>query len=332
NVVNTTIYALILGLALYWCYVLLRKLEIEVDWRFMLVLSPYIALGSSLRALEDAELFPEGVAYLFIAPQIYLVITLLVVTGLLFTWLFTKRLPMPAFKGDKGTVFIAMELVVAGLITAWFMGGLSTLTVYSLAALVFGLFISFCVSCLSVFRDQEGRMGYLAVTAANGTFLLLMSGMYILLWLQDPWVAGVNTHPSEIWLIPVTAFLLTMSMIVSLHVLSSRSKIVSIFALPSSALIMFGHTFDATATYRGLAVYGYAEKHVLARNVISLANSPIAMFFMKFAVVVAIIYFLEIHIKKEMEDDTMMGVLRLAVFVLGFAPGLRDMLRIAMGI
>ncbi len=70
NVYNTALYATVLIIAVFLTYKLLRKMRIKIDRNFLLGVSPFVALGGVLRALQDAF----SISYLFVTPLIYFVI------------------------------------------------------------------------------------------------------------------------------------------------------------------------------------------------------------------------------------------------------------------
>ncbi len=80
NAVNTTVFAVIAIAAIYLIYKFLNSRGIKTDEKFYWAIIPYIFLGSIVRVLSDAKVFPRGVElggitfYPFITPQIYVVI------------------------------------------------------------------------------------------------------------------------------------------------------------------------------------------------------------------------------------------------------------------
>jgi uncharacterized membrane protein len=100
------------------------------------------------------------------------------------------------------------------------------------------------------------------------------------------------------------------------------------------AVLLFAvHYVDAAATYVGLDFYDYREKHVLPDFLIELTGTAAVMFMLKLVVLSIIIYTMEIYYRREMlANPRMAGLMRIAVLVLGLAPGTRDMLRNAAGI
>jgi uncharacterized membrane protein len=71
NPVDTFTYAIVLGISLFLVLKLLEKLNIELDTRFIIAVVPYIFAGSSLRVLEDSNIFAPPLRYLFVTPIIY---------------------------------------------------------------------------------------------------------------------------------------------------------------------------------------------------------------------------------------------------------------------
>lgn len=83
NPVNTITWALVLVVCLFLTLKLLKKLEIEIDRRFIAAVSPYIVVGASLRVMEDAELVTPPLSYLLITPLIFFLIFFCCVTILI---------------------------------------------------------------------------------------------------------------------------------------------------------------------------------------------------------------------------------------------------------
>ena len=79
NVYNTLVYAVLLIIAVFATYTLLKKMKISIDNKFMLGVLPYVILGGLLRALEDASSY----GILFKTPIIYIVIFVIAFVSLL---------------------------------------------------------------------------------------------------------------------------------------------------------------------------------------------------------------------------------------------------------
>ena len=82
-----------------------------------------------------------------------------------------------------------------------------------------------------------------------------------------------------------------------------------------------GQLFDAVNTALILSLFGGFEKHVLPRFVIEKTSSSFSFIPLKLAIVVPILYFLN-----KSEDKEFSRLILLAIFVLGFAQGLRNLI------
>jgi uncharacterized membrane protein len=101
--------------------------------------------------------------------------------------------------------------------------------------------------------------------------------------------------------------------------------------------MIFGHQLDGVASYisiydpfnMGLPVY--IEKHPASDLLLQIW--PPLFPIVKFFLIVGIIYVLDILYKDELQSQKIfVNLLKIVIFILGFAPGLRDLLRVAMGV
>ena len=91
--------------------------------------------------------------------------------------------------------------------------------------------------------------------------------------------------------------------------------------------ILLAHLFDASTTYVAVEYYNYYEQHVLPNAINQLFDTYLTLFPMKIIVIVAVLYIIDQYF-----DDLMIkNLLKLTVFVLGLAPGLRNILTLAIG-
>ena len=91
--------------------------------------------------------------------------------------------------------------------------------------------------------------------------------------------------------------------------------------------IVLTHLFDASTTYVAVEYFNYAEQHVLPNALNQLFNTYLTLFPMKIIVIVAVLYIIDQYF----DDSTIKNLLKLTVFVLGLAPGLRNILTMAIG-
>jgi len=84
NVVNTLVYAVILGIAVLLLYKMLKRMKVKIDERFFLALMPYILLGPLMRSITDIGLLPR--TYLTVSPGGYFVIAAFAIASLFLVW------------------------------------------------------------------------------------------------------------------------------------------------------------------------------------------------------------------------------------------------------
>jgi len=113
NPINTIFYAIIVIIVLYWLYKMFKKYKIDLDFKFLLAILPFILIGSISRALEDAELFNAPIVYLFIAPIIYIFVGVVVIVIILLgagIRNYSNRTNLPNGLLLVGGTFIALAL------------------------------------------------------------------------------------------------------------------------------------------------------------------------------------------------------------------------------
>ena len=91
--------------------------------------------------------------------------------------------------------------------------------------------------------------------------------------------------------------------------------------------ILSAHLFDASSTFIAIDFYGYGEQHVLPNALMNIAGTAAVMFPLKIAVILTALYVIDEYV----EDDVIRNMLKLAIFILGLAPGLRDFLSLSIG-
>lgn len=93
---KTAVFAILLVVAVYAIYEILKKMKIEADYKFAIGVIPYVALGSTIRVLRDANyVFTSD---LFVTPGIYFVTFFIALAGLLIALALNRKFGIPYFK------------------------------------------------------------------------------------------------------------------------------------------------------------------------------------------------------------------------------------------
>jgi uncharacterized membrane protein len=270
TLISEITYGLILIIALFFIYKLLKKLKIVVDWKFALALMPYILFGPISRTLEDAGFFTEPVVYFFISPLIYFQIAAYAVVFLLLGHLLEK-------KYNKKYLTVNNILFSSGVI--FFLSSLITLIFLSLE--------------IDSFRFD----------------VLIFS----------------------VCLVSIVTFIVYL---VS-YIFRKNEKIV-VYKNPLNIAIIFGHLLDGITSYISIKDplnmgLSYAEKHPASNLLLELWGPLFPI--VKFLLVIIIIYVFDILYKDELKSyKILVNLLKIGILILGFSPGLRDLLRVTIGV
>lgn len=96
----------------------------------------------------------------------------------------------------------------------------------------------------------------------------------------------------------------------------------------SNLIPLLAHLFDASSTFIAVDFFGYWEQHVLPGALTDLTGSAFVLYPLKISVILISLYLIDDNI----DDEIIKNTLKLCIFILGFAPGLRNFLSLIMGV
>ena len=275
TIVSELTYGLMVIVALFLIYKLLKKLKIVVNWRFALALMPYIIFGPVSRVLEDSAFFEPPLIYWFITPLIYLQITVYAIIFLLLGWYLEQK-----FKNS----WITTNKIL-------FLGGLIFLI---------------------------------------PSFILIAGWIFGYQW---DTTTGVRF---DVFLIAVALVLLIIGLVYLFASKFKGKKDFSVYKNPLNLFMIAGHQIDGITSYISIKdpfMMGlhYTEKHP-ASNLLLEIWGPLFPI-VKFLLIIVVIYVFDILYKEELKNHiTLVNILKIGILILGFSPGLRDLLRVTMGV
>jgi uncharacterized membrane protein len=164
---------------------------------------------------------------------------------------------------------------------------------------------------LSDYHKIWAVMGITAVF--SGLFLLVPVG--IKSWFGIGLILGITA----IW----------CTILFLVYKFSHKLKASHIFTKENTAILGV-HLFDATTTFVALQYFNYYEQHVVSSAAISLIG-PLAQFVLKTIVVVTVLWALDKYLKGS-ENENLRNFLKIAIIILGLAPGLRNFTRLGLGV
>jgi uncharacterized membrane protein len=276
TIVSEITYGVLLVLALYGIYSLLKKLHITVNWVFCLSLIPYIIFGSVSRVLEDTGYFSEPWIYWFISPLIYVQTTL-----------------------------------------------------YALFFLLLGYYIEQ--------RVKNKRITLAKIIFLGGLFILLPCIYLITQWiLGDQWGESYGVRFDVLVIIlSITSLIVGIVYILAKKYLKNSN--LNVYSNPLNLSMIFGHLLDGITSYvsiydpLNMALPSYIEKHPASDFLMQLW--PPLFPIVKFILILFIIYVFDIVYKDDLKSHrNLVGLLKIGILILGFSPGLRDLLRVTLGV
>lgn len=363
--VNTVVYILMMVAAVIVLQALFRKWRLPVDDRMVWALMSWVVLAPVLRVMEDADYFAEGIDVLFISPLIHIHLALWLgisgvigyigrknhismLTMLLVAYIaFTGLLVLPNVHIHDTGHFWILSGVIAGAVmiavtlhNTWdwesiprsmlaFAIGLITMGLGHWAQListpwaqdsgmlprdnemVWPILVVVVIPLLitwAVWRMGEEDLAQLRLT--GNEVGLIPDGMTLDEWESE----DRSNHPMEM--------------------LSPRG----ILATPLVAGMLFGQLCDGLATMVGIDWFGYSEKHPVSDAVIQFGDSlnllgeGAWLFFLVKAVIVSLIIWMFSQMRIEKRQQHLRILIVLAVMIVGMAPGLRDIGRLALGV
>lgn len=203
------------------------------------------------------------------------------------------------------------------------------------------LFLTLFVLFIAVYLVKIRKVTKWSIPQIMGSigFVLLLPFLYyVVLWMTgETWSSSSGLFPNVFFLVSVLCVGITLAFYaVSKYVESFWDK-ASAFSEPINLFMIFGHQLDGIASY--ISIYDplniglpvYVEKHPASDLLMQLW--PPLFPIVKFLLIIGIIYVLDVWYKEELESQKIfVNLLKIGIFILGFAPGLRDLLRVMMGV
>jgi len=335
TIISEITYGIILVIALYAIYKLFKKLNILIDWKFCLALMPYILFGPVTRVLEDADYFNIPSVYWFISPLIYLQIAayalFFVIMGYYFEKL-TKKTSRKYFLAYPSLLLLGLNIPVTMI---WIFG--SKYGIYPIEPVI--MYLVSCIALIPLFFNYFKQKTITINTIVfSGGLLFLMPSLY----LTARWIAGEQWSFSQgvRFDVFVLIFGLVASITAAVYFISRRyenNEKFSVYKNPLNLSMIAGHMIDGITSY--VSIYDplrmglplYMEKHP-ASDMLMVIWPPLFPI-VKFILIITVIYIFDVFYKEELRNyRTFANLLKIGILILGLSPGLRDILRVTMGV
>jgi len=335
TVISELVYGLSAFLIMYYIYRLLKKLKIQINTVFACVLLPYFAYGAIARVLEDSQFFVSPFSYWFVTPFIYLqIICFAVVFGLL-GWFYNKRFEQIEKKYRMAYLLIVVLFFDFIITAVWFFSASFQMQATEIICLFLVSFL--CTAPLILFFYS--RKTYVVnVFILTGGLLLLLPSVY----LSIRWIIGFQWNSTigirfDVAGLVLGAATLVVCCVYGIVLTWKKNSKIAIFKNPLNLSMIFGQLLDGFTSYisiknpLGFSDLQYSEKHFLSDGILDLWGPLYPL--LKFIFVILVIYLIDVFYKEDLKKYSELVVIFKIVFlILGLSPGLRDLLRITMGV
>lgn len=271
----------------------------------------------------------QGEAYNIVDTLTYALI-LVVGVYVLYRWLSTSTwLADIGFKIDQGFILATLPYVILGGVmrviedTGMITGPLKFLLI---TPLIYFVLFAFTVSMmfLSLHLAKRGMGGsFNTLYAGAGTFVLFVACLVLVAWSTTH--RGIDLF--ILCIIPFMALCATTIVWAFMRYVLSWKYV----ADPLYITLLFGQLLDASATSYGIDLHPsvqYVEQHVVGSALIDATGTAFVMFPLKLVVLFPAIYVMELYRKEA--NPAFWHLVLLAMIVVGFAPGIRDMVRMVL--
>jgi len=176
------------------------------------------------------------------------------------------------------------------------------------------LILSVKVSC----SKNRGDYNYTLPFGLIG-LLWMIANLTILVSMEEviaPWVLFAVTGISGI----LISVIYVISRIFGIHFLTERLNVA----------VLAAHLLDASSSYIGIDMLGYTGKHVLEGLIVTYAGTAAGMYPLKLGILIPLLYLLDTQFTDEEVD--LKNLVLLALLIIGLAPGVRNTLRLMVGV
>jgi len=270
-----------------------------------------------------------GQAYNVVDTLTYAVI-LVIGVYLLYRWLSSSAyLAEAGFAFDGKFVLATIPYVILGGLarviedTGMISGDWKFLLITPLIYFVL-FFFTLGMMFLSRYLTLKGITGsFISFYAFAGILAVFVSALVLLAWSQTH--NGVDF--SILAIIPLMAVTATVLVWAVMRYALSWTYVSD----PVYLALLFGQLLDASATSYGIDFHPhvqYVEQHVVGSALIGMTGTAFVMFPLKLLVLFPAVYVMQLYRKEA--NPVFWHLVLLAMIVVGFAPGVRDMVRMVL--
>ena len=164
--------------------------------------------------------------------------------------------------------------------------------------------LTILILIISIIIEKHSNIKYSNIITIFGSIILIPNIILII-------IHGINLE--------ITIFELLIWLFISGIFILLRNKI-KLLNNKGNLEVLSAHIFDATSTFVAMDFFGYYEQHVLPTFLINMSGTALIMYPLKIGIILLILYIID----KEVDEKTTNHMLKLAIYILGLSPGIRN--------
>ncbi len=350
NMVNTLSWVVLMAICILGLYQMLRHFEVKMDAKAVYGATAWVVAGAIAHVLQDTDLILAPLEYVFITPPIYL----LYAAGGIISLLIGIYLGRVAEAAGLERAFQKLWMIFAAGTLLWLL-----LWIYewqTVRLLIHPVIVAVVAAAtffaIRIMVERKGSIGKTDLITPFALAFIAFDLVYVATYIQNPWPGRTPGDGLPITVIAAPAIAAAMTGVIWLIARNryklNGSEVAAAFTNPVNLLLIFSQSVDGVATAYGLDLAGYHEKHVLSGFIIDKfqeisqnigwefgATYPTFLAFapLKLLVSVLVVYTIDIYSKEEVKQyPNLIGLVKFAIIMVGIGPGVRNFVRLGLGV
>ena len=200
-------------------------------------------------------------------------------------------------------------------------------------------FFAICFLLLGYYLEK--KLNNPRITVNNVLFLGGLVFLVPTFYLIGLWISGGRWGPTngvrfDVFLIIFGIVFLITGFIYLISYIFRKNEKIAVYKNPLNLSMLVGHLIDGFTSYISIKDpfsmgLFYSEKHPASNTLLEIWGPLFPI--VKFILIIIVIYMFDIYFKDELKNHkTLVNILKICILILGFSPGVRDLLRVTMGV